>query len=82
MYSTGGNCVFIWKLFNKRTADEYDGMFGVQFDRLFESKAESQLVKSQLIEMVKLVTDIDKRYKASSIVCNSFALRCNFGQSL
>ena len=27
MYSTGENCVFIWKLFNKRTADEYDDMF-------------------------------------------------------
>ena len=43
MCSTGENCVFIWKLFNKRTADEYDDMFtsGVQFDRLSESKAES-----------------------------------------
>ena len=27
MYCTGENCVFIWKLFNKRTADEYDDMF-------------------------------------------------------
>ena len=27
MYSTGENCVFIWKLFNKKTADEYDDMF-------------------------------------------------------
>ena len=41
MCSTGENCVFIWKLFNKRTADEYDVHVAVQFDRLFESKAES-----------------------------------------
>ena len=27
LYSTGENCVLIWKLFNKRTADEYDDMF-------------------------------------------------------
>ena len=27
MYSTGKNCVFILKLFNKGTADEYDDMF-------------------------------------------------------
>ena len=34
MYSTGENCAVIWKLFNKRTADDYDN--------LFESKAESK----------------------------------------
>ena len=41
MYSTGENCIFVLKLFNKGTADEYDVHVAVQFDRLFESKAES-----------------------------------------
>ena len=27
IYSTRENCVFIWKLFNNRTADGYDDMF-------------------------------------------------------
>ena len=27
MYSTGENCVFILKIFNKETADEYDDIF-------------------------------------------------------
>ena len=33
MYSTRENCVFIWKLFNNRTADEYDMVHvRVEFD--------------------------------------------------
>ena len=43
MYSMRENCVFIWKLFNNRTADEYDMVHvRVQFDRLFESTTKSK----------------------------------------
>ena len=41
IYSTGENCVFIWKLFNKGTADEYDDMFTSGCNLIeAESKAE------------------------------------------
>ena len=46
MYSTGENCVFILKLFNKGTPDEYDDMFTSGCNSIvfvwIKSKAESK----------------------------------------